>query len=57
MLNFVKHHMDSIAGIEIYPILSFLIFFTFFLGLFVYVLLMRKGYVEELENLPLNEND
>ncbi|MEQ9186087.1 MAG: CcoQ/FixQ family Cbb3-type cytochrome c oxidase assembly chaperone [Cryomorphaceae bacterium] len=57
MLKFIKHHMETIAGIEIYPIISFVIFFTFFIGLFAYVLIMRKGYIEELENLPLNEND
>lgn len=57
MLRFVKHHMETIVGVEIYPLISFLIFFTFFIGLFIYVLLMRKGYVKELENLPLTEND
>lgn len=49
--------METIAGIEIYPLVSFVIFFTFFLGLFAYVLLLRKGYVKELENLPLTDND
>lgn len=57
MLKFVKHHMETIAGVEIYPIISFVIFFTFFIGLTLYVILLRKGYVEELENIPLNEND
>ena len=32
MLKFIKHHMDTISGIGIYPVLSFVIFFTFFLG-------------------------
>jgi cytochrome c oxidase cbb3-type subunit 4 len=49
--------METIDGIEIYPLVSFLIFFTFFIGLFAYVLLLRRGYVQELENLPFNEND
>jgi len=57
MLKFVKHHMETIAGVEIYPIVSFIIFFTFFIGLFAYVLLLRKGYVQELENLPLTDKD
>ena len=57
MLKFVKHHMETIAGVEIYPIISFVIFFTFFIGLTLYVILLRRGYVEELENIPLNEND
>lgn len=57
MLRFVKHHMETIVGVELYPMVSFLIFFTFFVGLIAYVLLMRKGYIKELENLPLTEND
>lgn len=57
MLKFVKHHMETIAGIEIYPLVSFLIFFVFFIGLFTYVALMRKQHIEELENIPLTEND
>lgn len=57
MLKYVKHHMETIVGIEIYPLISFIIFFAFFIGLFAYVLLMRKGYVAELENLPLTENE
>ena len=57
MLKFVAQHMQSIDGIAIYPVISFVIFFSFFLGLFGYVFLLRKSYVKEVENLPLNEND
>ena len=57
MLKFVAQHMQSIDGIAIYPLISFVIFFSFFLGLFGYVFLLRKAYVKEVENLPLNEND
>ena len=32
MLEQIKHNMESIAGIAIYPILSLLIFFLFFLA-------------------------
>ncbi|MBT3647474.1 MAG: CcoQ/FixQ family Cbb3-type cytochrome c oxidase assembly chaperone [Flavobacteriales bacterium] len=57
MLKFVKHHMETIAGIEIYPLVSFVIFFTFFLSLFAYVMLMKKNHIKELENIPLTDND
>lgn len=57
MLKYIKHHMETIAGIEIYPLVSFCIFFAFFLGLFAYVALMRKQYITEVENIPLTEND
>ena len=57
MLKYIKHHMETIGGIEIYPLISFCIFFAFFIGLFVYVAMMRRQYISELENLPLNDND
>ncbi len=57
MLKFVAKHMQSIDGVAIYPVISFIIFFSFFLGLFAYVFLLRKSYVKELENLPLTENE
>ena len=57
MLKFVANHMQSIEGIAIYPVFSFIIFFSFFIGLFAYVLLLKKKYVDELKQIPLNENE
>ena len=54
MLKFVKHYMDSISGIEIYPIISLLIFFSFFVGLFFWVFTAKKEYIEKVSNLPLD---
>tara|TARA_R110002049_G_scaffold193915_2_gene362774 strand:- start:3127 stop:3312 length:186 start_codon:yes stop_codon:yes gene_type:complete len=58
MLKFVKNHMESITGIEIYPIISLLIFFTFFVVLFWWVLTAKKDYIKRVSNIPLdNQND
>lgn len=59
MLKFVKNHMESIAGIEVYPIISLLIFFTFFVLLFWWVFTAKKEYINEVSNLPLEnqQND
>ena len=58
MLKFVKNHMDSIAGIEIFPIISLLIFFIFFVGLFYWVVTAKKEYINTVSNIPLdNQND
>ncbi|HMQ43987.1 CcoQ/FixQ family Cbb3-type cytochrome c oxidase assembly chaperone [Mariniflexile maritimum] len=58
MLKFVKGYMDSIDGIEIFPIISLLIFFTFFVGLFYWVFTAKKEYIKDVSNLPLdNQND
>ena len=55
MLKFIKHHMSSIDGIEIYPIISLIIFTLFFTLLIVYVMRMDKKHVEAIKNSPLEE--
>lgn len=50
--------MESITGIEIYPIISLLIFFIFFVVLFWWVFTAKKDYIKTVSNLPLdNQND
>lgn len=58
MLKFVKHYMESISGIEIYPLISLLIFFIFFVILFWWVFTAKKEYIQKVSNLPFeNQND
>ena len=57
MLKFVKNHMESITGIEIYPMISLLIFFIFFVILFWWVFTAKKEYIKTVSNIPLeNQN-
>jgi cytochrome c oxidase cbb3-type subunit IV len=53
MLKFIKHHLDTIAGIDIYPVLSFLVFFTFFLGVLWWVFTVRRSHIEHMAALPI----
>jgi len=53
MLKFVKHHMESIDGIEIFPLISLTIFFLFFAGMLVYVFKRKKKDWEAISNIPL----
>jgi len=55
MLKFIKHNMETIIGIEIFPIISFLIFFIFFIGLFVWVFRMQKSEINTMAAMPLDE--
>jgi len=57
MLKFVKNHMESIIGIEVYPIISLLIFFVFFVVLFWWVFTAKKDYITEVSNLPLDNQN
>jgi len=54
MFKFVKGHMESILGIEIYPLISLIIFFTFFVVLFLWVFTAKKEYINKVSNLPLD---
>jgi cbb3-type cytochrome oxidase subunit 3 len=49
--------METIAGIEIYPVISFVIFFVFFIALTIYVLKVDKKLFKDISNIPLNENE
>ncbi len=55
MLKFIKHHMTSIDGIEIYPMISMSIFILFFVGMLWWVIKMDKTYIKDLENYPIKE--
>lgn len=48
--------METIAGIEIYPIISLSIFFIFFVLLFVWVMTYSKKSIQELSEIPLKED-
>lgn len=56
MLKYIKGHLTSIDGIEIYPIISLIIFVTFFLGVAIYVFKADKTHFDKLKNLPLDED-
>ena len=55
MLKFLKNHMESITGIEIYPMISLTIFFSFFVILFWWVFTAKKEYINKVSDLPLND--
>ena len=57
MFKFVKGHMASIEGIEIYPIISLSIFFVFFVLLFWWVLTAKKEYIKKVSEFPLDNQE
>ena len=56
MLKYIKHHLDTITGVEIYPIISLLLFFLVFTTMLIIVMKMPKKNIEKMSNLPL-DND
>ena len=56
MLKFIKYNLESIDGVEIYPIISLLLFFIVFSTMLIFVVKLPKRRIDELSNLPM-END
>lgn len=57
MLKFIRQHADKIDGIEIYPLVSLVIFVVFFAAVLVYTKKMTKSSVDEMSRLPLDLQD
>jgi cbb3-type cytochrome oxidase subunit 3 len=49
--------METIGGIDIYPLVSLTIFFLFFTGLLIWVWRSDKTYIEESANMPLGDDN
>ena len=48
--------METIAGVAIYPTLSLIIFFGFFVGLGIWVFSYKKEKIDEMSQIPLDDN-
>ena len=55
-MKIVTNVLEGIADIQIYPIISLILFFTMFVVLIVHVVRITKNQVEEFGNLPLDDN-
>lgn len=52
-----KHYFEQIQGVEIWPIISLSIFFIFFLCLILWVIKVDKKYIDEMSNMPVDDDD
>ena len=55
MFEAIKHNVNTIGGIEIYPIISLLIFFFFFVGLGIWVYGYKKEAIDDMSQIPLED--
>lgn len=56
-MKIVINQLEQIAGVEIYPIISLLIFFTFFILVTYLVMKTGKEENDELSKMPLDGNN
>ena len=52
-----KNVLQAIDGIAIYPIISFLIFFVFYIGLTLFVVFSDKKHIAAMSRMPLQHDD
>ena len=57
MFKFIKQYAEKMDHAQIYPMISLIIFFLFFVVLLVYVKKMDKTSVTALSNIPLDEKE
>lgn len=50
-----KNILQSIDNIAIWPIISFVIFFLFFLILLWWTFTVNKKFIERMSNMPIDE--
>lgn len=48
------NYLESITGIGIYPLASFLIFFLFFLAVSIYLMRAGKRHFDTVAGIPLD---
>ena len=54
MFKFIKKYAETIDHVEVYPIISLVIFFLFFAGVLWFTYKMNKKEISEIKNLPLD---
>jgi heme/copper-type cytochrome/quinol oxidase subunit 2 len=52
-----KNVLQSIGGVEVYAIISLLLFVIVFVGMLIIVMRMRKSTIDKMASLPLEGND
>lgn len=57
MLKFIKHNLADIEGVEIYPIVSLLLFFLVFITMIIFVIKLPKRKIDIASQLPLDNDN
>ena len=52
-----KNVLQNIDNIAIWPVVSFVIFFLFFICLLWWVFTADKGFIKKMSQMPLNDSE
>jgi len=50
----IRNYLQSIEGVEVYPLISLIIFVLFFVAIFVWMIRIDKKYLKEMSEMPLD---
>lgn len=53
----IRDVLQSLEGIELYPVISLIIFIAFFAALIIWMIKVDKKYIKKMKNLPLEKED
>jgi hypothetical protein len=51
------NYLSDIVNVEIYPMISLIIFVLFFASLIIYVVTSDINYIKKMSDMPLDNND
>lgn len=52
-----KEVLQNIMGVEIFPVISLILFMLFFFLILGWIFSLKKQYITEMENIPLEDNN
>jgi cytochrome c oxidase cbb3-type subunit 4 len=56
-MKIVINTLEQIGGVEIYPIISLLIFFSLFAAVAYLSLTAKKDYIDEMKHMPFSDDE
>jgi len=52
-----RNYLESIAGVDIYPLVSLVIFFAFFACLAIWAFSVSKQHISYMKQMPVKDDD
>lgn len=52
-----RHYLETITGVDVYPMASLLIFFIFFSALIIWAVKVNKQHIDRIKNMPLDNDN
>lgn len=56
-MKIVINTLEQIGGVEIYPIISLVIFFSLFAAVTYLALTAKKEYIDEMKQMPFSDDE